>query len=110
MAYDQALAERIRDFFTDTSGLSEKKMFGGVGWTVFGNIAAGAHSDGRLMIRCSREDFEGIMAEPHTGGIMRGGKLLTGWVLVDVEALTAEAELSRWLSRGRDYATSLPKK
>jgi hypothetical protein len=108
--YDEALVERVRDVLMSAPGLVEKKMFGGIGWTLFGHMAAGAHSDGRLMIRCSRGDFPALLAEPGASGLMRGGKPLTGWVLVDADAVEDDAALALWVGRGRTYASSLPPK
>jgi TfoX/Sxy family transcriptional regulator of competence genes len=110
MAYDPKLADRVRKLLADADGLAEKKMFGGIGWTIGGNMAAGAHNDGRLMIRCARDDFESLLAEPGAEGMKKGGRNLTGWVLVDSEVVTSEKALSRWVSRGRAFAESLPRK
>jgi len=110
MPYDRAMAERIRDYLAGTPGLLERKMFGGVGWTVHGHMAAGAHNDGRLMIRCGKPDFEAFTGEPGADAMRRGGKPMSGWVLVDADAVLGEAELARWLDRGRAHAASLPPK
>jgi TfoX/Sxy family transcriptional regulator of competence genes len=110
MAYDPGLAERVRNLLTDVPGLNEKKMFGGIGWTIFGNMAAGAHSDGRLMIRCSKEQFEPLLAEPGADGMKKGGRNLTGWLLIDADAVTEDESLELWVGRGRAYAESLPRK
>jgi len=110
MAYDPALADRIRDALAGTPGLVEKKMFGGIGWTVGGHMAAGAHNDGRLMIRCSKDDFAGFIAQEGAGGMQRGKTLMTGWVLVAPEAVDDQADLEMWVHRGRDYAASMPPK
>ena len=110
MPYDPALAERIRSHLSGTPGLHEQKMFGGVGWTVHGNMAAGAHSDGRLMIRCAKEDFGAFTAEPGAEGMVHGGRPMSGWVLVAPGAVIEDAVLARWIDRGRAYAASLPPK
>ena len=85
-------------------------MFGGIGWMVNGNMAAGAHSDGRLMIRCSREDWEGFVSQPGAGAMLRGGKGMVGWVLVDPDAILDDQALGMWVARGRAFAESLPPK
>ena len=110
MPYDTALADRIRDLLTDTPGLVEKKMFGGIGWTINGHMACGAHNDARLIIRCSKEAFPGLLEEPGAGGMMRGGKAMAGWNLVDNEAVIVDEALELWVGRGRDYAAGLPPK
>ena len=110
MPYDPQLAERIRNQLTDVPGLVERKMFGGVGWTIHGNMATGAHSDGNLMIRCSREDFPATIALPGALALMRGKTAMTGWVLVEAAAVVDDAALATWVQRGRAYAESLPAK
>jgi TfoX/Sxy family transcriptional regulator of competence genes len=110
MTFDPELADRVRSLLEDAEGLAEKKMFGGIGWTIGGNMAAGAHNDGRLMIRCSKEDFEEFLAEPGAEAMKKGTRSLTGWVLIDSEAVADPEALSRWVGRGRNYAESLPLK
>ncbi|MCB9675381.1 MAG: TfoX/Sxy family protein [Alphaproteobacteria bacterium] len=110
MPYDPDLAERIRTHLAGTPGLVEKKMFGGIGWTVGGHMAAGAHSDGALMIRCAKEDFAAFIAEPGAAGMKRGETLMTGWVLIASASVATDAALHHWLDRGRGYAASLPPK
>ena len=110
MAIDPELADRVRALLADADGLAEKAMFGGIGWTIGGNMAAGAHNDGRLMIRCSKEDFDEFLAEPGAQGMKKGTSNLTGWVLIDSDAVQDEESLSRWVARGRAYAESLPTK
>ncbi len=110
MPYDPQLADRARTLLEGAPGLVEKKMFGGIGWTLGGHMAAGAHSDGRLMVRCAREDFERLLAEPGAGAIQRGGKNLTGWLLIDASAVETDEALQLWVDRGRAYASSLPPK
>ncbi|TNE84006.1 MAG: TfoX family protein [Deltaproteobacteria bacterium] len=110
MPYDEALAERVRDLLAGENGLVEKKMFGGVGWTLHGNMACGAHSDGRLMVRAAPDDWAEWLEEPGVGGIERGGKPMRGWLLVDAAVVEDDAALRSWVGRGRDYARSLPAK
>ncbi len=110
MPYDPELADRIRERVDGTPGLVEKKMFGGIGWTIHGNMATGAHNDGKLMIRCSPEVFESYLAEEGAEGLMRGGKPMMGWVLVDPDAVADDADLDRWVERGIAHAAKMPVK
>ncbi len=110
MPYDDALAERIRDLLAGTPGLVEKKMFGGIGWTIGGHMACGAHNDGQLMIRCAKEDMDALMAEPGCDAMRRGGKPMSGWLLVENATLADDTVLETWVGRGRDYAAGLPPK
>lgn len=110
MPYDPAMAEKIRSFLQGTEGLTERKMFGGIGFMIGGNMAAGAHSDGRLMVRCGPADYDDYTGEAGAQGLVQGGRTMTGWVLVDADAVADEAALQRWVTRGRDHAASLPVK
>jgi hypothetical protein len=110
MPYDPELADRIRDHVADMPLLTEKKMFGGIGWMSGGHMACGAHNDQRLMIRCAREDWADFIAEPGAEGFTHGGKQMTGWVLVDQDAVATDADLRKWLDRGCDFAASQPPK
>jgi TfoX/Sxy family transcriptional regulator of competence genes len=110
MAFDPKLADRVRRLLADADGLTERRMFGGIGWTIGGNMAAGAHNDGRLMIRCSKDDFDVLLSEPGAEAMKKGTSSLTGWVLVDSKVVQDEESLSRWVARGRAYAESLPRK
>jgi TfoX/Sxy family transcriptional regulator of competence genes len=110
MAYDSQLAERVRSELAGITGLNEKKMFGGIGWTINGNMAAGAHNDGRLMIRCSKDDFGQLLAEPGAEGMKKGSRNLTGWLLIDGSTVSDDDSLALWVGRGRAYAESLPRK
>ena len=110
MAFDPELADRVRSLLGDADALTEKRMFGGIGWTIGGNMAAGAHNDGRLMIRCAKQDFEEFLSEPGVEPMRKGTSSLTGWLLIDSNAVADDQSLARWVARGRAYAESLPRK
>ncbi len=110
MSYDPLLVERIRDMLADADGLTEKKMFGGFGWMIHGNMAVGAHSEGRLMLRSSDADHAAFLEEPGANPIVRGGRPMARWIFVDASEIASDAGLARWVSRGRAFAESLPPK
>ena len=110
MAYDERLADRIRDLLIHVPNLTEKKMFGGIGWMIGGHMATGASSKGGLIVRCSKADHGGLLAEPGAGGFGKSGKPMSGWVVVQPEFVDDEADLARWVGLGRAYAESLPPK
>ncbi len=110
MAYDEQLAARIRAALEGTDGLVEKKMFGGIGWTIHGNMATGAHNDGNMIIRCAKDQFEEIIARDGADAMRRGETKMTGWVVVDASAVADESSLQEWVEIGRAYAESLPPK
>jgi hypothetical protein len=104
MAYDEALAERVRDALSGSDGLSERKMFGGIGFMLHGNMAAGVHGS-ELMVRVAPERTEEALAQPHTRVFDLTGRPMKGWLLVG-----SGADLEPWIAEGTAYASSLPPK
>jgi hypothetical protein len=110
MAYDEHLAARIRDLIQARAGVVEKKMFGGVGWMLNGNMAVGVMSDARLMVRLPPEEVDEAIAHPHVHEFGRpGSKPMKGFVVVDQEILD-DATLGEWVDRGAERALELPPK
>ena len=109
MAYDEALADRIRELISGEPLLTEQKMFGGLGFMVGGNMAVAASSKGGLMVRCAPEDTEVHLTAGAAPFEMRG-KPMDGWLRVPAEAVTDDAELARWVQVGVAQAESLPPK
>ena len=100
MAYDEQLASRIRDLIQVRPGVVEKKMFGGVGWMLGGNMAVGVMSDARLMVRVAPEEVDEAITRPHVHEFGRpGAKPMKGFVVVDQEILD-DATLAEWVDRG----------
>lgn len=110
MAYDEALAERIRDLIEGEPELSEQKMFGGLAFLVGGNMAVAASGEGGLLVRADPERFEEISAGTNAAPMEMRGRVMTGWLRVPAEDVAGEAELARWVETGRAYARSLPAK
>ena len=108
MAYDEELAERVREQLADEPGLTERKMFGGIGWMLEGNMAVGLMKAG-LLVRLG-EEAEAAASEPHASVPMMGSRPMKGMVAVAPEGLETEAQLAAWVARGRDVARSLPPK
>jgi hypothetical protein len=109
MPYDQGLAHRIREMIEEEPGLTEKEMFGGIGFMIGGNMATGVIGDD-LMVRVGKEAHEEARAKPHTKEFDFTGRPMKGWVVVLAEGLTEDAELNAWVMQGVDYAKSLPPK
>jgi TfoX/Sxy family transcriptional regulator of competence genes len=109
VAYDEGLAERIRDVISAREGVTERKMFGGIAWMVNGNMAAGVMGDD-LMVRLEKDDLQQALTEPGTRRFEMKGKPTAGFLLVSSEVLGTEAELARWVDCGADHAASLPPK
>jgi TfoX/Sxy family transcriptional regulator of competence genes len=102
VAYDEALAERVRSQLSGEEGVTERKMFGGIAFMVGGNMALGVRDD-ELMVRLG--DPEEALAQPHTRQSMMGERPMKGIILV-----SQDADLGAWMARGVDYARSLPPK
>lgn len=109
MAYDAELADRVREVTALRSGVSERKMFGGVGFMIGGNLACGVYEDG-LIVRLGRDEAKRALTEPHTREFDLTGRVMRAWVFVDAEALVADEDLAGWVDAGVDFAASLPEK
>ena len=109
MAYDQALAKRVRQQLAAARGLAEKAMFGGVAFLLDGNMAVGLSGD-ELMVRVGPDRSDEALARPHTRPFDMTGRPMKGWVLVGPDALGSERELADWVSEGVAFARSLPPK
>jgi TfoX/Sxy family transcriptional regulator of competence genes len=110
VAYDEALAERIRGLVSGLSGLTEKKMFGGLGFMVDGNMAVAASGQGGLLVRVDPEESEQLVASTPAFPMEMRGRSMSGWLRVDSEDVQGDAELAAWVERGVSYARSLPAK
>ena len=110
MAYDEALAERIRALISDEPGLTEKPMFGGLAFLVGGNMSVAASGQGGLMVRVEPDETESLLAEPHARPFEMRGREMQGWLRVDHEGIRNKRQLEPWVKRGVAYARSLPAK
>ena len=109
MAYDETLAERIRDVLAARESVGERKMFGGIAFMVGGNMAVGVIGDD-LMVRLDPVDAEQALGEPHTRPMDFTGKPMKGMIYVDPAGSEADENLTAWVEAGADFATSLPSK
>ena len=109
MAYDKGLAQRITETLDDQDNVVEKKMFGGVGYMLRGNMACGVLGED-LIVRVGPEEGEAALAEPHTRVFDITGRAMRGWVMVGPEGHARQADLKAWLDRGLAFALSLPPK
>lgn len=109
MAFDEALADRIRDVLASRPEVSERKMFGGIAFMLAGNMAVGVIGED-LMVRLDPEDAEKALREPHTRPMDFTGKPMKNMVYVDAEGTASDESLAGWVEAGADYAASLPPK
>ncbi|SFU18853.1 TfoX/Sxy family protein [Sedimentitalea nanhaiensis] len=110
MAYDEALASRVRSALSDVGDLREQKMMGAICFMVGGNMCCGATGDA-LMVRVGRDGYEAALGQDHVRPMkMSGGRRPRGFVLVDPPGIETEDELKRWITRGRKFVATLPAK
>jgi TfoX/Sxy family transcriptional regulator of competence genes len=110
MAYDEELAHRVREQLAGQGGVSEKAMFGGLAFLLLGNMAVGLSSGGELTVRVGPEGTDAALARPHTRLFDMSGRPIRGWILVAPEGVKTERELAGWVSRGVEFARTLPAK
>jgi TfoX/Sxy family transcriptional regulator of competence genes len=109
MAYDEGLAQRIREALAPRRDVSEKVMFGGIAFMVGGNMAVGIVKED-LMVRVAPEAHLALLSEPHARPMDFTGRPMKGWLFVSPEGVESDADLNRWIERGTAYAASLPAK
>jgi len=109
MAYSAELADRIRNKLARRSGVVERKMFGGLGFMIGGNMCCGVDQN-ELLVRVPRADFERLIARPHARAMAFPGRRVTGFVMVAEAGWKDAKSFARWLKIGTDYAVSLPPK
>jgi TfoX/Sxy family transcriptional regulator of competence genes len=110
MAYDEDLANRVRELLADEPAVTEKRMFGGLAFLVGGHMAVAASGQGGLMVRVEPGETEALVAEPHARPFEMRGREMRGWLRVDADGLSTKRQLEPWVARGVAYARSLPPK
>ena len=110
MAYDEALAERIRAMVAGEVRVTEKKMFGGLAFLIGGNMAVAASGQGGLMVRVDPASSDELVATTTARMVEMRGREMPGWLRVGSESLGTDGELARWVHLGVEYAGSLPAK
>lgn len=109
MAFDEALANRVRLLLSAVSGATEKKMFGGLAFLVYGNMSVGVHG-AELIVRIEPSETQEALKAPGVRIFDITGRPMKGWLLVGPQALAENKALSAWVERGVAYAQSLPQK
>jgi TfoX/Sxy family transcriptional regulator of competence genes len=110
MAYDENLADRVRELIAVDEAFTEQRMFGGLAFLIGGNMAVAVSGQGGLMVRVDRGDTEALVAKPHARPFEMRGREMKGWVRVDPEGVRTKRQLEPWVRRGVSYARSLPPK
>jgi TfoX/Sxy family transcriptional regulator of competence genes len=110
VAYDEELAERIRELVAGESDLTEKKMFGGLAFLIGGNMAIAASGQGGALVRVDPEESDKLIAKTNAKVMVMRGRAMRGWLRVDTKDLRTKSHLVKWVDRGTAYARSLPAK
>jgi hypothetical protein len=110
MAYDEDLADRIRELVSGEPDLSEKKMFGGLAFLLGGNMAIAASGQGGVLVRVDPAKSDALVATTNARPAEMQGRLMQGWLRVGPDDLRTKRQLAKWVQLGTAYARSLPAK
>ena len=109
MAYDEGLAQRVRELLAEQDGVSEKRMFGGLAFLIRGNMCVGIVKDS-LMVRVGPDAYPRLVEEPHARRMDFTGRPMKGLLYVDPDGVESDADLRSWVGHGLAFAGSLPGK
>lgn len=110
MAYDEDLANGIRELLGAERGVEEKRMFGGLAFLINGNMSVAVSGQGGLLVRVPPDDTDALLRRDHVDPMVMAGRETRGWVRVAVGGLRTRRQLQGWVTRGVGYARSLPPK
>jgi TfoX/Sxy family transcriptional regulator of competence genes len=110
VAYDEELADRIRELLGSESDLTEKKMFGGLAFLIGGNMAVAASGQGGVLVRVDPAESDTLVATTKARLMEMRGRQMQGWLRVDAEDIRTGRQLAEWVDLGTTYARSLPAK
>jgi TfoX/Sxy family transcriptional regulator of competence genes len=110
VAYDEQLADRIRELLSSESGLTEQKMFGGLAFLIGGNMAVAASGQGGILVRVDPAQSDALVETTHARPMKMRGRQMQGWLRVDADDVRTTRELAQWVDLGVTYAGSLPAK
>jgi TfoX/Sxy family transcriptional regulator of competence genes len=110
MAYDEDLANRVREQLAGEKGITEQAMFGGLAFLVGGNMGVSVSGQGGLMLRVGEEGNDDALSRPHASQFEMRGRQMPGWVRVAPEGVKTKKQLEGWVRRGLAYARTLPPK
>jgi len=110
MAYDEDLANRIRELLGPVGGIEEKRMFGGLAFLVNGNMSVAASHDNGLLVRVAPDDTDKLLERQHVSLMVMGGREMRGWLRVAPDGWKTKRQLQSWVDRGVGYAGTLPAK
>ncbi|MHB8133670.1 MAG: TfoX/Sxy family protein [Anaerolineaceae bacterium] len=109
MAYDEGLSFRVEEILADTSAFIAKKMFGGIGYLIRGNMTCGVIQNA-LIVRLSQQDYQTALQKPNTRKFEMTGKEMRGWLLVDPDGTSDDNDLKNWINSALQFSATLPPK
>jgi TfoX/Sxy family transcriptional regulator of competence genes len=110
MAFDDDLANRLRELISGQPDVTEQRMFGGLAFLIAGNMSVAASGQGGLLVRVEPDETESLLAKPHARPMEMRGREMKGWVRVDAEGVRTKRQLEPWVKRGVAFARALPPK
>jgi TfoX/Sxy family transcriptional regulator of competence genes len=110
MAYDEDLANRIRELLGAERGIDEKRMFGGLAFLINGNMSVAVSGQGGLLVRVPPDDTDKLLQRDHASAMVMAGREARGWLRVAADGVKTKRQLARWVTRGVGYARTLPAK
>jgi TfoX/Sxy family transcriptional regulator of competence genes len=110
MAYDEDLADRIRELIAAERGVEEKRMFGGLAFLINGNMSVAASGRGGLIVRVPPDETEKLLGREHVEPMVMAGRETRGWLLIAADGLKTKRQLQSWVTRGVGYAKNLKPK
>jgi len=110
MAYDEDLANRIRELLAGQRGVEEKRMFGGLAFLINGNMSVAVSRQGGLMVRVPPAETDKLLQRAHVSPMVMAGREARGWLRVDTDGVQTKRQLQSWVTRGVGYARDLPAK
>ena len=109
MPYDSGLAERVEEVLRGRPGFEQKKMFGGIGWLLNGNMCVGIYKEW-LIARVGESAGAKLFKEKHAKPMDITGKPMKGWIMVEAEGVKDDGQLKDWIGRATTFVKTLPKK
>lgn len=110
MAYDEELAERVRDLLAAEPDVTEKRMFGGLAFLVGGHMAVVASGQGGLMVRVDPAESDALVTRTPATPMEMRGRPMKGWLRIAADDLRTERQLAPWVQRGTAFVRTLPPK
>jgi TfoX/Sxy family transcriptional regulator of competence genes len=110
MAYDEDLANRLRDLLADEDAITERKMFGGLAFLLHGHMTVSASGKGGLLARIDPADTDAALARPHVSRMEMAGRSMDGWIRVAPDGVRTKRQLASWVNRSLAFVRTLPPK